>query len=414
MSAAPDVVLVTVDCWRHDAVERMDSLRALTGAYVRTDAICPSAATPGVFPAIFASQYYPQVYTASGAVDPSVKTLPAVLGDHGYRTGAIVADNPFLDRFADAFDHFWNGPHGGESTVAKVARLARQRDTAPVTEVARRSEEWFTATEAPRFLFVHLMDPHEPYLPGLRRGLSEGMIDSYRILRKFARDRRSLSEDETRTVENLYWHCIDYLDDHVGDLLSFVPDDAVVAMLGDHGEEFAHGAYRHARLYDECVRVPLLTRNLSGVTADAAARQLDLAPTVLDELGIDVPDAWEGRPAAGDPRPSFMLNHSPHLGASYVGRRTSDAKLVRTYEGSIDDSVTTEFFDLEADPRETENLHGTGDRRSEVREFERAVDGFLDRPEVRGGIRRGTEPETEEVTGTDEHVEERLEALGYR
>lgn len=174
------------------------------------------------------------------------------------------------------------------------------------------------------------MDPPEPYLLGLRRSLREGVGDSHRTLLKFAQDRRSLTEDEKRTIENLNWHCINYLDDHIGDLLSFLPDDAVVAMLGDHGEEFDHGAYRHARLYDECVRVSLLTRNVNGITEDVAVRQLDLAPTLLDQLAIDLPDEWESRPVSAEPRPSLMLNHSPHLGASYVGRRTPDAKLINT------------------------------------------------------------------------------------
>jgi arylsulfatase A-like enzyme len=39
-------------------------------------------------------------------VRSSVQTLPAILRDHGYWTGAVVTDNPLVDRFADAFDYF--------------------------------------------------------------------------------------------------------------------------------------------------------------------------------------------------------------------------------------------------------------------------------------------------------------------
>ncbi|WP_152042434.1 sulfatase-like hydrolase/transferase [Salinigranum salinum] len=418
MGDRPDVVLLTVDCWRHDAIERMDRFRSLTSEYVRSEAVCQSAATPGVFPSILASLYYPQAYTASGALRSSVRTLPAVLADHGYRTGAIVADNPFLDRFAGEFDFFWNGG-AAETKLERLFRLARQRDTVPVTEVADRAHEWFDATDGPRFLLAHLMDPHEPYLPGFRRGLGEGVVDSYRTIWKFARDRQSLSPAERETVENLYWRCVDYLDDHVEDLFSLVPDDAIVILVGDHGEEFAHGAYRHARLYDECVRVPLLTKNLSRDRVrdgDAAVRQLDLAPTVLEELGIAIPERWEGRPANGDPRPSFMLNHSPHLGKSYVGRRTETAKLVKTYDRVDAEPTRTEFFDLRADPAEEENRYAaqsqSGDERLE--RLERDLAEFLDRPEIREGIRRGTEPDVDDATLADDAVAERLKALGYR
>lgn len=414
MNDRPDIALVTVDCWRYDALARMDELRSLTVDYDRTEAICQSAATPGVFPSILASLYYPQAYTPSGRLRDSVVTLPEVLSRHGYRTGAVIADNPFLDRFSECFGFFWNGGTGEETRFDRLVRLGLQRDTVPVTDVAERAKGWFVDGDRPTFLLAHLMDPHEPYLPGLRRGLSEGIVGSYRVLRKFARDRQSLSEHELRTVRSLYWHCIEYLDARIHELLSFVPDDAIVVLVGDHGEEFDHGAYRHARLYDECVRVPFLSRNLAQErVGEAPIRQLDLAPTILAELDVETPAAWLGEPVSGEPRRTRLLNHSPHRGESYAGVRTADEKLVETFPDGLGSESTTEFFDLRVDPDEETNRFGRVDD-ERIRDLQSDLSGFLSDEEIRRGVRYGTEPNTGGRECDGNAVEERLSALGYR
>jgi arylsulfatase A-like enzyme len=341
--------------------------------------------------------------------------LPTILSQHGYRTGAVVADNPFLDRFSEGFDFFWNGASGGETRLGRLLRLGLQRYTVPVTEVAERAKEWFTNEDEPTFLFTHLMDPHEPYLPGLSRGLSEGVINSYRTLQKFHQDRQSLSESEKKTIRNLYWHCIDYLDAHIHELLSFIPEDAIVVLMGDHGEEFDHGAYRHARLYDECVRVPFLSKNLARKRIEEAPiRQIDLAPTILAELGIETPAMWIGDPVSGDSRRTYLLNHSPHRGESYVGMRTSDEKIVKTFSEGVENEPTTEFFDIQADKYEKNNLYNGSADDKRVRDLESDLDGFLSKKEIREGIQYGTEPDITNGERSEEIVEERLSALGYK
>ncbi|OYR83447.1 hypothetical protein DJ72_07315, partial [Halorubrum distributum] len=359
--------------------------------------------------------YYPQAYTPSGRLRDSVSTLPTILSQHGYRTGAVVADNPFLDRFSEEFDFFWNGISGGETRFDRLLRLGLLRDTVPVTEVAERAKEWFTNEDEPTFLFTHLMDPHEPYLPGLRRGLSEGVVNSYRTLQKFAQDRQALSVSEKATIRNLYWHCIDYLDAHINELLSFIPEDAIVVLMGDHGEEFDHGAYRHARLYDECIRVPFLSKNLARERIEEAPiRQIDLAPTILAELGIETPAMWIGEPVSGESRRTYLLNHSPHRGESYVGMRSSDEKLVKTFSEGMENDLTTEFFDLQTDPHEKNNLYNGSMDRKQLRDLESDLDRFLVEKEIREGIKYGTAPDTRKGERGEEVVEERLSALGYK
>ncbi|WP_246988212.1 sulfatase-like hydrolase/transferase [Halorientalis marina] len=415
MSGRPDVVFLTIDCWRYDAVTQMHRLRAMASESLdRGEAICQSAATPGVFPAILGSTYYSSAYDESGALDHG-PTLPALLSDAGYETGAVVANNPFLEKFRDEFDHFWNGGSGtGEYRRVyhyarrRLRRTVRRRSSVSAPDVADHAREWFRSTSGPRFLLMHLMDPHEPYYPGLKRWLGVGPLRARRALAQFSEDRLAMTDTQRATIERLYRGCVEFVDAHVRSLLSFVPDDALVVVVGDHGEEFEHGAYRHARLYDECVRVPLFTRNLPEVAATDRVRQLDLPPSVLRHVDATPPDEWDGRPCDGTNRDSFMLNHSPHRGESYLGLRTDRYKLMRTVDHDRSTHLDTELYDLATDPRETRDLAETERGAARVDQLSERLTAFVDENDVEAGIDRGTGSHPESGA-----PEERLEALGY-
>jgi len=177
--------------------------------------------------------------------------------------------------------------------------------------------------------------------------------------------------------------------------------------MGDHGEEFNHGAYRHARLYDECVRVPFFARNMSALDEDAPpVRQIDLAPTLLNGVNIDIPDEWDRHTFGRKPRVSFMLNHSPHLGAAYVGYRTSNRKLIKTSDETGRTERRTEYYNLAADPNEQYDLCGSGSETPSDTELTENLSEFLGCAEIKHGIFCGSEPNALE---TDISTEARLE-----
>ena len=70
-------------------------------------------------------------------------------------------------------------------------------------------------------------------------------------------------------------------------------DDTVIVVAGDHGEAFGeHGDFVHGHLaYDEVWRVPLIVKFPAGFpvadnVSDSLAQLTDIAPTVLDVLGL--------------------------------------------------------------------------------------------------------------------------------
>jgi arylsulfatase A-like enzyme len=282
-----------------------------------------------------------------------------------------------LNEWAKYFDYFWNDGLSGVSTdvvrfnspsfreIKRIYRFILLKNWVTASEVARRAKHWYVGQKQPRFLWMHLMEPHLPYFPGLRKGLEEGLLKSYRANLEFARDPDNCSKDVLHTIQNLYWKSIDKLDEQIPELLEFIHGGATVLIMADHGEEFFHGVHRHARLYDECVRVPLLIRwtlPSSPVLPREALRQIDIPPTVLKGLNIPIPDNWQGRAAQEE---SFllspMINHVPQLGRTYIGIRTENRKLIVTFDSNTGQEIRRELYDLGEDREERNDIYNNVD-----------------------------------------------------
>jgi len=209
-----------------------------------------------------------------------------------------------------------------------------------------RAEAWLDARDKskPFLLWLHYMEPHSPY--DARDEASKGASEDARY------------ESELRYVDREIGRLLDGLRTRGG------YDDTIVVLFGDHGEEFGeHGGRFHGTsVYEEQVRVPLCVRapKRSGVVARADVETvvslLDVAPTLLDVLGVASPAPMMGRslrPALlGEPletRPVFME-------CSRFGRSHS-AVVEWPYKMIVDPSVrTTELYDLAQDPGERDNL----------------------------------------------------------
>ena len=408
----PDVVLVTVDAWRYDAPDLMGEFRDLAAreGYDRSEAITGSAATHGAFPPLLASQHLVSAYGPDGGVRDGVTTLPEVLAEHGYATGGFVASNPFLAKWVPYFDRFWNDgmtdsvEYSGArySTFDRAQRFLRLRQRVTAREVADRAQRWYRTRESPRFLWLHLMDVHGPYFPGLRGARKVGLAETYRTLFDY-HVRGDSSPEVLASLRTLYEQCVARLDARLASVLDVFGPETVVVVTGDHGEEFDHGFHGHAQLYDECVRTPFFARNLEGPIADSTVRHLDLAPSVLETLGIAAPSDWEGRPVDGSPRTAVMCNHAPLLDRTFVGVRTDRYKFVKSFDDERWTVENRELYDLRTDPGERHPV----DAPAVASDLEATVDAFLDRGDVDLGVIRETN------TGIDGDVEDRLEELGY-
>jgi hypothetical protein len=225
-------------------------------------------------------------------------TIATDLRKAGWSTAAFIA-NPTLhagNGFAEGFTTFYTTPYDPSSI------------TLPGADTARRAPKWLASHRGePFFLFLLLMDPHDPYTPPDRtRGTTpfdpdyKGSFTGDEIhslqIGKLPRP----SERDIRHLAALYHDEVRYADSKIGELWNALDADekerAAVVFTSDHGEEFCeHGGWKHGpALFDEVLRVPLLIRPRAGrpmpaAPADALASLLDLLPTIEALAGIPVP-----------------------------------------------------------------------------------------------------------------------------
>jgi len=400
-----DIIFITIDCWRYDALARMENLLSITKEYKRTEAICQSAATNGVFAPILSSMYYPHAYNGYDKVRSCVNTLPKILSENGgFTTGAVVASNPFLNKWAEYFNFFWNDGLSNSSDdvsyfdslllrkIKNIYDFATLHKRVPVTKVSKIAKKWYLNEEKPRFLLMHIMEPHDPYYPGLKRGFQGGLIETYKSIYKYYKNPLKLEKKYINLRQNLYWRCIDKLDSEIHEIIDFIDDDATVFIMADHGEEFYHGINKHARLYDECVRVPLLVKwtlpKSLNISKDGI-RQIDIPYTILKNLDISPPKNWEGMSINNGQKYSFLINHAPQLKETYIGIRTNKFKMIRTLDTKTNEVLRMELYNLADDNEEKQNIYNKdrhlGELETLLNEFQSWV---LFKPEIKNHLKK--------------------------
>jgi arylsulfatase A-like enzyme len=299
-----DVLLISVDALRADHVSvygyprpttpNLDAL-AREGA-VFEHAYCPTPHTSySVTSLMTGKAMRPLMALGLGG---SSETWATQLRRYGYRTAAFYPPAVFYidaDRFASFEESHLDFEYSKvqfSSAEERVDEVARYLDGAP---------------ETPLFLWVHLFEPHEPYVThpghvfsGPAANADPGPVDRY--------------DSE-----------VAYADAAIGKLVALVRarrPGVVVLATADHGEEFGEhgGRYHGATVYEEQVRVPLVLVG-PGVRAGRvsdAVQTIDLLPTVLSALGVPRPARVRGR----DLGP--LLTGEGTLGA---GRTTKDGGL---------------------------------------------------------------------------------------
>ena len=183
-------------------------------------------------------------------------------------------------------------------------------------------------------------------------------------------------------------------------------DRVLVVVTSDHGESLGeHGEATHGLFaYEATVRVPLVLYApgiLRPSVVRTPVRHVDVLPTVLDALGLDVPAGLPGRSLLA------VARAGAEEGDTYV--EALSASLNRGWaplRGVVADGFKyvdlplPELYDLRADPHETRNLAAS---RPQDLERLRARLGRLREGEAGGGGR------VEEETA----ARDALRALGY-
>ena len=378
--ADPDVLLITVDTLRPDALGWVAGRNA-------TPAIDRLAASAFRFPAAVAPvpltlPSHAALMTGllprrlglrdNGQIVPAgPQTLAEALATRGYATGAFISGYPLdsgfgLDRGFHVYDDTLAPGNGGD--------LERTAD-----ETVEAALRWVRTAASPRFVWVHFYDPHHPYEPPAahRRPGARGPYDGE----------------------------VAFVDEAVGRLAAAFGRDALTVFAADHGESLGeHGEGTHGFfVYDSTVLVPLFFRWEGRVPAGssaAAVRLLDVMPTVLDLLGAPVPAGVDGvsvratlESGADFDEPAYVETFQPWQSYGWApleAMRHRGVKLIA--------APRPELYDLIADPGETRNVIAA--RAAEASALSRLLAAAQARP--------APAPAT-----VDREARARLEALGY-
>ncbi len=347
----PDVVFITLDAWRADAFGpggRGTSLtpnldRFAENAYVFTYARSQASWTLPSFATIFTSQY-PAVHGAAAhrPLGTDQRTLAEILASRGYDTRAVVANElclPFtgIPRGFREY-HYWNmvgwlkavGYYDTNFYFPSFRKgREEKRDSRITTVLTDAVLKRLSRRSRPFFLWLHYLDPHAPYWPPAE------YVDAAKIEAMKSRSRETGKPGGARR-EN-YDGEVRYVDDELGRILRVLEPrpNTIVIISSDHGEEFyEHGGVDHGHtVYEELLRVPLIIK-LPGEGSgqiNMPVDTIDVAPTVLDYLGIETPPSMQGRsllPAIaglGWERPSFagptQLKGSSKEAVYYKGKK---------------------------------------------------------------------------------------------
>jgi arylsulfatase A-like enzyme len=136
-----------------------------------------------------------------------------------------------------------------------------------------------------------------------------------------------VTDAEREVILDHYRAALGRVDDRTERLLAELDaDNPVFCFTADHGDEFGedgyyyHQGYRR-RVADPVVRVPVV---LDGVGADPdRCSLLDVAPTLVESVGLDAPDAWQGRDLAAG-RTDHALTAAPWHDRATVAWRDLD------------------------------------------------------------------------------------------
>jgi choline-sulfatase len=310
------------------------------------------------------SVVYERAYSASSYTAKSVATMLS-----GRYASTLYRDGRFFTRYADSnrflaeilgergvrsfawHGHLYFGRNSGFEQGFAEWRLVPGIKFDPETDNDVTSDKMTELglsllkanTSGQFFAWAHYMDPHDQYLR--HAGAPE--------FGKKARDR----------YDSEIW----FTDQHLGKLLSWAKaqpwwSKTAVIVTSDHGEAFGeHEMYKHAfELWEVLVRVPL-NIYAPGVSARRIAERrshIDLAPTILELMGLEVPAEFQGRslvpelyggpPEAREPILCELAadSHNPPRRAVIQG----SLKLIEFERGRM------ALYDLAEDPGETRDL----------------------------------------------------------
>lgn len=384
----------------------MDGGARLSNAFVTTSLCAPSRAS------ILTGQYAHEheVLTNQPPMGPLDLTFPELLQERGYET-AFVGKWHLYHRDTAAprpgFDHWVSftgqGRYVGQNFNVNGQRV--ERNGYLTDNLTAYALEWLRQRDddAPFFLFLSHKAVHRPWRPPPRHAgrYADAPVDRPETFEETKRGRSNKPtwvENQrqnklgvaNRNFERLYRRYCETLlslDESVGAVMDYVDESGLapstlVLYTSDNGFLLGeHGLVDKRVSYEPSIRVPLLAYAPGlvepGTGVSDVVANIDIAPTILDVAGIDVPEAMQGRSfrpsmtAGGDGRRENTLFYEYFWDSSFPYPPTTFAFRTKRYKYafSYGRPAKNEFYDLERDPGERNNLIDAAGAQDRIAQF---------------------------------------------
>jgi arylsulfatase A-like enzyme len=402
-AGSPNVLVIVTDDQRADSMKMMSATRRLIRrrgvkfpyAYTTTPTCCPARAS------IFTGRYphNHEVRTNDGTTTDNLDhttTLQAYLQEAGYRTALFGkylngwngdSSPPYFDRWAFFsgrargyyFGNQWNIDGKRRFVNAYSTRFIQKKTLEFIGSREARKNPWLT--------FVTTAAPHAPFTPQekyLRAKVPEfrvtpAMTEEDRTdkpayvqeISRSVRDGKRVRKGQLRTLLSV--------DDLVASVFEKLrrtgqASNTIVFFLSDNGYMHSeHGLTGKTAPYLPSVQIPMLLRAPGriqrGATDERMVANIDIAPTVMDAVGLEPPEdqPMDGRSLL-DPtwkRDRLLLEYfrridrgTPEWGATL----TKEDQYVEYYEdGGRINATFREYYNLLLDPHQLENSLGNED-----------------------------------------------------
>lgn len=346
-----NVILLSLEAWRADMpwagyaraiAPNLTQLAAESSVWESHRAV--SSHTPQALAVLLSGRYASSLYRDGAALtsfSADATFLPEVLQAKGVRTMGVQASG-YFDKgsgFEQGFD-VWEIVPGAGSGLATAAQSTADKQAARLIELLGQPQN----TGKQFFVWAHFMDPDDPY------PLHPEAPD-------FGQQPRDRYDAE-----------IFFTDLWIGKILEFARRQpwwghTAVILTGDHGEAFGeHGLSKPGGdLWDVLLQTPLIIHSPGAKPThiEPARSQLDLAPTVVELMGLPRVPQFQGQSlvpelyGAAAPARSVLLfelcedSENPGLRALLAG----DDKLIVPTAGGPE-----RLFNLKSDPRELEDI----------------------------------------------------------
>lgn len=344
-----NILLITIDCFRYDRITANGYKINTTpnidqfikeGINFR-QAIAGGPSTMAAFPCLFASSY-PIMYGGTRYLSEDRTTIAQVLSRVEYKTIGL-SSNPYItpefgyDRGFWKFQDFVKRTRNRDKKKDLLSKVIKRdsslwnllRKMARSGEIKKGKGLYPSASEinqnilnlisenkgTPFFIWAHYMDLHYPYVLGNLDlasflGYKPSVNDISDMLSKLMKEPSMFCEKEKKLLNAIYDASLSYIDQKLGELFHALQkfgiwDNLIIIITADHGEElleegrFGHGDEGQKTLFPEAlIHIPLILKvpvsMYSGKKIDVLVSQVDIAPTILDMIGLDIPNNWYG------------------------------------------------------------------------------------------------------------------------